>query len=130
MYGLTAALSRRTALGLLIESVGGNAEASRLAGVRSRSLIILAYAFSGLCSGIAGLIVSSGIKGADGNNAGLWFELDAILAVVIGGTALRGRPLLPRRHPRRRAADPDPDDDDLLDRRPARRPRCSSRRWS
>jgi len=90
MYGLTAALSRRTALGLLIESVGGNAEASRLAGVRSRSLIILAYAFSGLCSGIAGLIVSSGIKGADGNNAGLWFELDAILAVVIGGTALRG----------------------------------------
>ena len=119
MYGLTAALSRKTALGLLIESVGGNAEASRLAGVRSRNLIILAYAFSGLCSGIAGLIVSSGIKGADGNNAGLWFELDAILAVVIGGTALRGRALLPRRHARRRAAHPDADDDDLLDRRPA-----------
>ena len=75
---------------MLIESVGGNAEASRLAGVRSRNLIILAYAFSGLCSGIAGLMISSGIKGADGNNAGLWFELDAILAVVIGGTALRG----------------------------------------
>ncbi len=90
MYGTAAAVSRRTALGLLIESVGGNAEASRLAGVRSRNLIILAYAFSGLCSGIAGLIISSGIKGADGNNAGLWFELDAILAVVIGGTALRG----------------------------------------
>ena len=90
MYGATGALSRKSALGLLIESVGGNAEASRLAGVRSRNLIILAYAFSGLCSGIAGLIVSSGIKGADGNNAGLWFELDAILAVVIGGTALRG----------------------------------------
>ena len=75
---------------MLIESVGGNAEASRLAGVRSRNLIILAYAFSGLCSGIAGLMISSGIKGADGNNAGLWFELDAILAVVIGGTALAG----------------------------------------
>jgi simple sugar transport system permease protein len=75
---------------MLIESVGGNAEASRLAGVRSKNLIVLAYMFSGLCSGIAGLMVSSGIKGADGNNAGLWFELDAILAVVIGGTALKG----------------------------------------
>ena len=82
--------SRKTALGMLIEAVGGNAEASRLAGVRSRNLIILAYVFSGLCSGIAGLMISSGIKGADGNNAGLWFELDAILAVVIGGTALAG----------------------------------------
>ena len=90
MYAATGALSRKTALGIMIESVGGNAEASRLAGVRSRNLIILAYAFSGLCSGIAGLMVSSGIKGADGNNAGLWFELDAILAVVIGGTALAG----------------------------------------
>jgi len=90
MYAISGLASRRTALGMLIESVGGNAEASRLAGVRSRNLIILAYAFSGLCSGIAGLMISSGIKGADGNNAGLWFELDAILAVVIGGTALAG----------------------------------------
>jgi simple sugar transport system permease protein len=90
MYVVSGLLSRKTALGMLLESVGGNAEASRLAGVRSRNLIILAYAFSGLCSGIAGLMISSGIKGADGNNAGLWFELDAILAVVIGGTALAG----------------------------------------
>jgi ribose/xylose/arabinose/galactoside ABC-type transport system permease subunit len=90
MFGLIALVSRRSALGMLIESVGGNAEASRLAGVRARNLIVLAYVFSGLCAGIAGLMVSSGIKGADGNNAGLWFELDAILAVVIGGTALAG----------------------------------------
>jgi ribose/xylose/arabinose/galactoside ABC-type transport system permease subunit len=90
MYVVAAIVSRRTALGMLIESVGGNAEASRLAAVRSRGLIILAYVFSGLCSGIAGLMESSGINGADGNNAGLWFELDAIAAVVIGGTALRG----------------------------------------
>src|SRR3954468_11861874 len=90
MYIVASIVSRRTALGMLIESVGGNAEASRLAAVRSRGLIILAYVFSGLCSGIAGLMESSGINGADGNNAGLWFELDAIAAVVIGGTALRG----------------------------------------
>ena len=75
---------------MLIESVGGNAEASRLAGVRSREPDHPRVRVLGLCSGIAGLMISSGIKGADGNNAGLWFELDAILAVVIGGTALRG----------------------------------------
>ncbi len=90
MFAVTGFVSRKSALGMLIESVGGNAEASRLAGVRSRNLIMLAYVFSGLCAGIAGLMLSSGIKGADGNNAGLWFELDAILAVVIGGTALAG----------------------------------------
>ena len=75
---------------MLIESVGGNKEASRLAGIRSRGLIILAYVFSALCAGIAGLMISSIVSGADGNNAGLWIELDAILAVVIGGTALAG----------------------------------------
>jgi simple sugar transport system permease protein len=46
--------------------------------------------FSGLCAGIAGLILSSNVASADGNNAGLWYELDAILAVVIGGTSLNG----------------------------------------
>ena len=90
MLGLTALLTRRLALGLLIESVGGNAEASRLAGIRSRGVIVVVYAFCGLCAGIAGLMVSSNVSSADGNNAGLWIELDAILAVVIGGTSLSG----------------------------------------
>jgi galactofuranose transport system permease protein len=88
--GLAALVIRRSALGLLIESVGGNAEASRLAGVRSRGLIMMAYVFCGLCAGIAGLMISSNTAAADGNNAGLWIELDAILAVVIGGTQLSG----------------------------------------
>lgn len=87
---VTAWLTRRTALGMFIESVGSNPVASRLAGIRSRSVIILVYMFSGLCAGIAGLLVSSNVSSADGNNAGLWFELDAILAVVLGGTALTG----------------------------------------
>jgi simple sugar transport system permease protein len=90
MIVVVGLVCRRTALGMFIESVGGNAEASRLAGLRSRSLKILVYAFSGLCAGIAGLMISSNTSGADGNNAGLWIELDAILAVVIGGTALIG----------------------------------------
>jgi simple sugar transport system permease protein len=45
---------------------------------------------SGLCASIAGIIVAADIKGADANNAGLWLELDAILAVVVGGNSLLG----------------------------------------
>jgi simple sugar transport system permease protein len=48
------------------------------------------YVFAAFCAGIAGLMVSSNVSGADSNNAGLWYELDAILAVVIGGTSLAG----------------------------------------
>jgi simple sugar transport system permease protein len=87
---LTMLLTRRTALGMLVESVGGNAEASRLAGIRSRRILLLVYVFTGLCAGIAGLMISSNVSSADGNNAGLWIELDAILAVVLGGTSLAG----------------------------------------
>jgi galactofuranose transport system permease protein len=90
VIGVVTLVCRRSALGMFIESVGGNAEASRLAGLRSHSLKIGVYAFSGLCAGLAGLMISSNTSGADGNNAGLWIELDAILAVVIGGTALIG----------------------------------------
>ncbi|MBB2912066.1 simple sugar transport system permease protein [Streptosporangium becharense] len=90
VLALTAFLTRRLALGLLVESVGGNAEASRLAGIRSRGVIVMVYTFAALCAGIAGLMISSNVSSADGNNAGLWIELDAILAVVIGGTSLSG----------------------------------------
>jgi simple sugar transport system permease protein len=90
VVALSMALTRRTALGLLVEAVGGNAEASRLVGIRSRRIKIMAYMFCGLCAGIAGLMISSNVSAADGNNAGLWIELDAILAVVIGGTSLTG----------------------------------------
>lgn len=43
-----------------------------------------------MCAAIAGIIVSANVSSADANNAGLWIELDAILAVVIGGTSMRG----------------------------------------
>src|SRR5690625_2202574 len=90
VLGVTLYLTRKTALGLFIESVGGNPDASRISGINSKNIILMVYMFSGLCAGIAGLILSSNVAGADGNNAGLWFELDAILAVVIGGTSLMG----------------------------------------
>ena len=80
----------RTALGLFIQAVGINPTAARVAGVQSRSLIIAAYTFCGVCAGIAGLLISSNVKSADGNNAGQLLELDAILAVTLGGTALTG----------------------------------------
>ncbi|UJF32562.1 ABC transporter permease [Paenibacillus hexagrammi] len=83
-------LTRKTALGMFIESVGSNPEASRLSGIYAKSVIWIVYIFCGLCAGIAGLILSSNVSSADGNNAGLWYELDAILAVVIGGTSLNG----------------------------------------
>ncbi|WP_422769677.1 ABC transporter permease [Plantactinospora sp. WMMC1484] len=90
VFVLALLLTRRTALGLLIESVGGNAEASRLAGIHARRIIFTGYVFAALCAGVAGLMISSNVSSADGNNAGLWIELDAILAVVIGGTSLAG----------------------------------------
>jgi len=90
VLAITMFLTRRLALGMLIEAVGGNAEASRLAGIRARGIIVMVYAFAGLCAGVAGLMISSNVSSADGNNAGLWIELDAILAVVIGGTSLAG----------------------------------------
>ena len=83
-------LVRRTALGLFIEAVGINPAAAHVAGLPARRITFWAYVFCGLCAGIAGLIVSSTVKSADGNNAGLLLELDAILAVVLGGTALTG----------------------------------------
>ncbi|GAA1379049.1 MULTISPECIES: ABC transporter permease [Catellatospora] len=87
---LVAAVTRRTALGMIIESVGGNAEASRLAGIRSARITFLVYVISAVCAGIAGFMVTANVSSADGNAAGLWIELDAILAVVIGGTSLAG----------------------------------------
>ncbi len=90
VFALVGLLTRRTALGMLLESVGVNPEASRLAGVRHRSIVFAVYVFCALCAGIAGLMIASNISAADANNAGLWIEMDAILAVVIGGTSLLG----------------------------------------
>ncbi|MGC4807432.1 ABC transporter permease [Micromonospora sp. DT233] len=87
---VVAAFTRRTALGLIIESVGGNARASRLAGIRSGRIIFLVYVVSAACAAIAGFMMTANVSSADGNAAGLWVELDAILAVVIGGTSLAG----------------------------------------
>lgn len=90
LFAFTLLAVRRSAVGLLLEAVGGNPEAARLAGVRSRTVIVSTYVFSGLCASVAGLIAAADIKGADPFHAGLNLELAAVFAVVVGGTSLTG----------------------------------------
>ncbi|HEX5344941.1 MAG TPA: ABC transporter permease [Duganella sp.] len=90
VFIVTALLLRKTALGLFIQSVGINPVAARLAGLKTAVLIFFVYVFCSACAGLAGLMITSNIKSADANNAGLLLELDAILAVTLGGTSLAG----------------------------------------
>ncbi|WP_441983219.1 galactofuranose ABC transporter, ATP-binding protein YtfT [Microvirga sp. 2YAF29] len=90
MLVITHLVVRHTALGLFIESIGANLRSSAYAGIGTKAVTIAVYMWCSLCAAVAGLIVAADIRGADANNAGLWLELDAILAVVIGGTSLFG----------------------------------------
>jgi simple sugar transport system permease protein len=81
---------RKTSFGMFVESVGINPSASRLSGLKSGTIIMIVYTLTGFLSGISGLIYSSRISSNDSNNAGLGYEMDAILAVVIGGTSMTG----------------------------------------
>ena len=90
VVALTYILLNKTAMGMYIQSVGINERASRLVGLKSVKIIWMAYAFCGLCAGIAGLVASSRIYSADANNIGLNMELDAIAAVALGGNSLGG----------------------------------------
>lgn len=81
---------KKSAMGMYIQSVGINRRASRIAGLNSQKIIFLCYVLCGLCAGIAGLVASSRITSADTNNIGLNFEMDAILAVALGGNSLAG----------------------------------------
>jgi simple sugar transport system permease protein len=87
---LLGVLKHCTALGLFLQASGANPAAARLAGVNAALLIGVVYVACGLCAGLGGLLISANIKSADANNAGLMLELDAILAVVLGGTSLLG----------------------------------------
>ena len=81
-------LTRKTAIGMFVESVGINSRSSFFSGIDEKKIKLLAYAVCGFCAGVAGLIASSNIRTSDANNIGANLELDAILAVVIGGTML------------------------------------------
>ena len=81
---------RKTAFGTFVESVGINPSASRLSGINSKVVILIVFAMTGFLAGISGLIYSSRIMSNDSNNAGINYETDAILSVVIGGTSMTG----------------------------------------
>jgi simple sugar transport system permease protein len=90
VFAVAWILTRKTAVGLFIESVGINFRSSFYSGINEKKIKLLAYTFCGFCAGVAGLVASSNIKTSDANNIGLSLELDAILAVVIGGTLMAG----------------------------------------
>jgi galactofuranose transport system permease protein len=81
---------RATPFGRYVLATGGNPAAARLAGVPVRRTLITVYAVSGLLAGVAGLIVASVLGASDAAKIGQNMELDAIAAVVVGGTALTG----------------------------------------
>ncbi|WP_422370532.1 ABC transporter permease [Hoeflea sp.] len=83
-------LIRRTALGLFVEATGANAATSNLAGVNARLITFTAYVICGLMAGWAGVILTADTHTSDPVSVALYIELDAILAVVIGGGSLAG----------------------------------------
>ena len=82
-------LLNRTTFGRRTVAVGGNPEAARLAGINVRRHTVLLYALSGLCCGIAAIMLTSQATSAQAAMANL-YELDAIAAAIIGGTLLSG----------------------------------------
>jgi simple sugar transport system permease protein len=90
IFGTLWLLLRRTALGLFLESVGGNSAAADLTGINARLIKYAAYLICGLCAAWAGVILAADTHTSDPVSIGLYIELDAILAVVIGGGSLSG----------------------------------------
>jgi erythritol transport system permease protein len=82
-------LVKRTPLGRHVYAIGGNEQAARFSGIRTRRTKMFVYVFSGFCAALVGLVITAQLQTAHpmtGSN----FELNAIAAVVLGGTALSG----------------------------------------
>ena len=88
-YILAYLLLDHTPIGRYIYAIGGNEEATRLSGVRVSRYKLLVYSLSGLMCALAGLVLSSRLMSGQ-PNAGVAFEMDAIAAVVMGGTSISG----------------------------------------
>jgi len=87
---ITGIACRMTALGLFIEAVGDNENASRMSGVNARGIKLFAYVFCALCAALAGLVTVGDVGRVEPHRLGQMLELDAITAVVVGGTVLTG----------------------------------------
>jgi ribose transport system permease protein len=86
---LAAAMMARTTFGRYVYSVGGNAEASRLSGIRVGAIRGICFAISGLAAGLAGMLLASRTQSAEAD-LGTGLELTAIAAAVVGGTSIFG----------------------------------------
>jgi ribose transport system permease protein len=83
-------LVRRTAFGYRLLAIGGNRRASVLAGLPVKRTLVTVYALSGTLAAVAGVIATARLRASDPSYIGLLYELSAITAVVVGGTALNG----------------------------------------
>ncbi|HWA18407.1 MAG TPA: hypothetical protein VG757_05370 [Devosia sp.] len=83
-------LMRRTRFGAQLYAIGGNPEAARLSGIKVGRVIFINFVIAGLAYGITGVALTARVSGAIAGSAGLFLELDAIAAAIIGGTALNG----------------------------------------
>ena len=81
---------RRTVLGTHIYAVGGNAAAARLSGIKVWRVLLFVYAAAGLLSGLGGVMSAARLYAANGLQLGQSYELDAIAAVILGGTSFIG----------------------------------------
>lgn len=82
-------ISRRTAFGRYIYAIGGNEKAAFLSGININRIKLAVYGLAGMLAGVGGVLVTARLNSAQ-PNAGMTYELDAIAAVVIGGTSLSG----------------------------------------
>lgn len=82
--------TKLTSLGLYVQSVGINGSSSRLVGLNSRIIQFMAFVICGILAGVAGLVGSSSIGSVNSGELGLSIEMDAILAVALGGNMLGG----------------------------------------
>ena len=89
VFALAWVLLMRTPFGRHVYATGGNPEAAWLAGIRVHRVLLAVYALCGLCAGLAGVLVASRLN-AGYPKAGEFYELDAVTAVVVGGTSLFG----------------------------------------
>jgi ribose transport system permease protein len=87
---ITWFLLRRTVLGVHIYATGGNPDASRLSGIKVWAILLFVYALSGLYAGLGGVMSAARLYAANGLQLGQSYELDAIAAVILGGTSFVG----------------------------------------
>jgi ribose transport system permease protein len=81
---------RRTVLGVYIYAVGGNPDAARLSGIKVWIVLLFVYGLSGLLAGLGGVMSAARLFAANGVQLGQSYELDAIAAVILGGTSFVG----------------------------------------